>query len=47
MHIKIKGFGDTVYNVTATSIISTYLKIAFWTSPFAFWKLYEIIETWK
>ena len=42
MIVKINGLGDNTYRVAANDIVAAYLKIAFWLSPLAFWKIYEI-----
>jgi len=32
------------YRIAVEDIIKQYLKLSFWLSPLAFWKLYEIIK---
>ncbi len=44
MIIKIKGFNDNIYKASANDIIALYIKLAFWLSPLAIWKAYELIS---
>ncbi len=42
--IKIRFIRADHYTLVAEELVKTWLKIAFFISPFAIWKLYELIS---
>lgn len=44
MKIVIRDFDHQIYKIAATDVIGTYIRVAFWISLFAFWKIYELLK---
>lgn len=42
MKIRITGFDGQLYTLAAHEIIAKYIKLSFWISPLAIWKLWDI-----
>jgi hypothetical protein len=42
--IRITGSTGQIYTIAVQDIVKTWLKISFWISPLAVWKIYDLIE---